>query len=98
MGLFKKKVIKDIDGGVWGHLVSVHKIDVDTLSRQMKCVEQDGVLDGRPVTFIRVFRPAEAKQKNVLVTGWETFEEHPDLILFEGYLTRNNEAYLERRK
>jgi hypothetical protein len=50
------------------------------------------------VTFIRVFRPAEAKQKNVLVTGWGTFEEHPDLILFEGYLTRNNEAYLERRK
>ena len=26
MGLFKKKVVKDIDGGAWGHLVSVHKI------------------------------------------------------------------------
>jgi len=50
MGLFKKKVVKDIDGGAWGHLVSVHKIDVDTLSKEMKCVEREGMLEeGRPV-------------------------------------------------
>jgi hypothetical protein len=98
MGLFKKKVIKDIDGGVWGHLVSVHKIDVDTLSKEMRCVEQEGVLDGKPVKFIRIFKPGEAQQKNIVVTGWETFDVHPDLVLFEGYLTRTNEAHLERRR
>lgn len=32
MGLFKKRIIKEIDGGAWGHLVSVHKMDVDTLT------------------------------------------------------------------
>ena len=98
MGLFKKKVIKEIRDGVWGHLVSVHNIDVDTISKELRCVEREGVLEGgKPVTFLRIFRPKEAQQKGVGVTGWETFDEHPDLILFEGYLTKTNEAYLERK-
>ena len=98
MGLFKKKVIKEIRDGVWGHLVSVHHIDVDTISKELRCVVREGVLDrGRPVTFLRIFRPTEARQRGVEITGWETFDEHPDLILFEGYLTKTNEAYLERK-
>jgi len=99
MGFFKKKGIREIDDGAWGHLVSVHKIDVDTLSKAMRCVEKEGFLnDGKPVTFLRVFKPTEAQEKGVEITGWETFDRHPDLILFEGYLTKTNEAYLERKK
>jgi hypothetical protein len=99
MGLFKKKVIKQIDGSVWGHLFNVHHIDVNTLSNEMRCVEREGVLDGRePVTFLRVFKPAEAQQRGITVTGWEILDEHPDLILFEGYLTKSNEAHLERKR
>jgi hypothetical protein len=98
MGLFKKKIIKEIEGGVWGHLASVHNIDVDTISKELRCVEREGVLEGgRPVKFLRVFKPVEAQQRGVEVTGWETFDEHPALILFEGYLTKTNEAYLERK-
>lgn len=62
MGLFKKKVIKQIDGGAWGHLVRAHNIDVDTLSKEMRCVEREGVLDGgRLATFPRGFKPTKAK-------------------------------------
>jgi hypothetical protein len=72
---------------------------VDTISKELRCVERDGVLDReRPVTFLRIFKPAEAQQKNIVVTGWETLDQHPDLILFEGYVTRANEAHLEKRK
>ena len=99
MGLFKKKVIKEVRDGLWGHLVSVHNISVDIISKELRCVEREGILDGRmPVTFLRVFRPAEAQQRGITVTGWETFDEHPDLILFEGYLTRSNEVHLERKR
>ena len=99
MGLFKKKLIKEIHDGAWGHLVSVHKIDVDTLSKEIRCVEREGLLNGtRKVTFLRVFRPKEAEEKRVTITGWETFDQHPELILFEGYLTDSNEACLERKK
>ena len=97
MGLFKKKIIQEIPDGVWGHLVNVYNIDVDTLSKHMSCVEREGVLEnGMPVTFLRIFRPAEVQNKGIIITGWETFDEHPNLILFEGYLTRGNEAHLER--
>jgi len=99
MGLFKKKVVKEIDGGAWGHLVSAHKIDVDTLSREMRCVEREGTLeDGMPVTFLRVFKPTEAQRKGIDVTGWETFDRNPGLVLFEGYVTKSNEAHLERKE
>jgi hypothetical protein len=99
MRLFKKKVIKEIYGGAWGRLVNDHKIDVDTLSKVMRCVGREGILDGgKPVTFLRVFNLTEAQQKGIVVTGWETFDQHPDLVLFEGYITATNEAHLERRK
>lgn len=99
MGLFSKKPFKQIDSGAWGHLVSVHKIDVDTLSRDFRCVEQKGMLDGKlPVTFIRVFKPAEAQEKGIAITGWETFDQHPELIHFEGYVTVTNNAYLTRKR
>jgi len=99
MGLFKKKVVKEIDGGAWGHLVNAHKIDVDTLSREMRCVEREGTLEnGMPVIFLRVFKPIEAQRKGIEITGWETFDQNPELILFEGYLTKANEAYLERKR
>jgi hypothetical protein len=98
MGLFKKKIVREIHDAAWGHLVNVHKIDVDTLSREFRCVEHEGALNGKgPVTFLRVFKPKEAEQKGVVVMGWETFDEHPDLIHFEGHLTSSNEAYLERK-
>lgn len=96
MPLFKKKqkIGKEIYGGAWGHLVSEHKIDVDTLSREMRCVEKEGLVNGVPVTLLRVFRLKDVEQTGITLDGWETFNEHPELVLFEGYLTRQNKAYL----
>ena len=99
MGLFKKKVIKEVPGAAWGHLVNVHNLDVDTLSKDIRCVEHEGVLEEKlPVTFLRVFNIKEAEQRGVTATGWETFDQHPDLILFEGYITKANKAHLERKR
>jgi hypothetical protein len=100
MGLFKKKVVKEISGGVWGHLVNAHKLDVDTISRDLRCVEREGLLDGKvKVLFIRVFKPNEVAPKGITITGWETFDQHPELIIFEGYWqVYTNEARLEKKR
>jgi hypothetical protein len=98
MGLFKKKIVKGIEGGAWGHLVNVHGLDVDTLSREFRCVDREGSHEGRTVTLLRVFKPSEAERKGISVTGWETFDSNPDLVHFEGYITRTNEAHLERKR
>ncbi len=99
MGLFSKKpkVVKEIHDAAWGALVG-EGIDVDTLSRDIRCVEREGSQDGQTVTFMRVFKPREAEAKGVAVTGWETFDEHPELVLFEGFLTRANKAFLQRKR
>ncbi len=100
MGLFKKKIVRQIDGAAWGHLVSAHGIDVDTLSREMRCVQREGFTDSNkiPVTWLRVFKLSETEQKGVVITGWETFDEHPELVMFEGYVTKSNKAQLERKR
>ncbi len=98
MGLFKKKAFKEIDGPIWGHMVNRHRIDVDTLSSQIRYVSREGSLEGdRSVTFLRLFNLTHARQKGVEISGWETLEENPDLILYEGFLTQANEVQLERK-
>ncbi|MBI2853841.1 MAG: hypothetical protein HYX87_02845 [Chloroflexi bacterium] len=100
MGFFnrKPKVIKEIQDGVWGHMVSVHKIDVDTLSKEIRCVERKGTLSGgQVVTFLRIFRLSEVVKRGIEIEGWETFDQYPDLILYEGHLALDNTAYIERK-
>jgi hypothetical protein len=98
MGLFKKKIVKEIQDGAWGHLFNVHKITVETLHNELRCVERKGVLDdGRSVTFLRIFNLKEVQRLGIDIKGWESFDQKPDLILFEGYMTRLNEAHLEKK-
>jgi hypothetical protein len=100
MGLFKKKIVKEIPGGAWGHLISAHKMDGGILSDDIRCVEREGFLEGKgKVRFLRVFKLSEIKKEGITVDGWATFDQYPQLILFEGYLQENtNEATLERRR
>ncbi len=95
---FKKKVVKEIEGGAWGHLVRDHGLTVDVLSSDFRCVEREGHRKGQSVTFLRVFKPGEAEKRGVSVGGWETFDSHPELVHFEGYVSRANEARLERKR
>ncbi len=100
MGLFsrKKKAFKEIDGPLWGHMVNQQRIDVDTLSNHLRIVDREGTLDGNiPVTQVRVFNINQARQKGIAIEGWETLDQNPDLVLFEGYVTRTNEVKLERK-
>ncbi len=99
MGLFKKKIVKEIDGAIWATCSTFTGWTCKLCP--LKCVlsSEKGFLEGgKPVTFIRVFKPEEAQMKNITITGWETFDQYPDLIHFEGYLTKRNEAFLDPKK
>lgn len=100
MGLFsfKKKVVREISGGVWGHLVNDHRFTVDILARSIRCVEKEGYLDEKKqkaVTFLRVFNLQEVEKRGVEIKGWETFDQYPELVLLEGYVTKFNLAVLK---
>ncbi len=99
MWFFKEKIVKKIPhNACWGCLVSKHKMDVNTLEDQMRCVTKKGVVDQQNVTHMRIFNHQDVEKKGVSVTGWETFDSHPDLVTFEGYVIEaRNEAVLERK-
>jgi hypothetical protein len=99
MGLFnrKPKIVKEIYDGAWGHLVVDHGLSVDVLSKNIRCVVKPGVNDGSRVDLLRIFSLPDVEKKGITIAGWETFDQHPELIMFEGYLDNNNQAYLERK-
>jgi hypothetical protein len=99
MGLFnrKPKIVKEIYDGAWGHLVQAHGLTVEVLSRNIRCVDKPGEKDGFQVTLLRIFSLSDVEKKGITIAGWETFDQHPELIMFEGYLDGNNQAHLERK-
>jgi hypothetical protein len=58
------------------------------------------LLAGSPQPFdVRVFDEAQVAQKKVKVKDWTTFDEHPDLILYEGWFDKDSmRAELEEKK
>jgi len=94
---FKKKVVREIEGAAWGHLVNEHGFDVDTLVSSIRCVEKKGLDGSKPVTLLRIFDLREIVKKGVEINSWETLDQYPDLILLEGYVTEKNEAFLKKR-
>ena len=95
-GLFKPKIVKDIYAGTWGYLVA-HGFTVDTLSQNIRCVDKPGVKNGSPNKHLRVFSLSDVEKIGITIAGWETFDQHPELIMFEGYLDANNQAHMERK-
>lgn len=96
-GLFKPEIVKEIRDGAWGHLVNAHGLTVDALSRHIRCVEKTGVRDGLQVKLLRVFSLRDVEKRGITVAGWETFDQYPDLLMFEGHVDSGNRAHLERK-
>ena len=97
MGLFsrKPKIVKEIFGGAWGHLINDHGLTVEELSEDIRCIDKPGVKSG--FQDLRIFSLNDVKKKGITIAGWETFDQYPELIMFEGYLNINNQAHLERK-
>ena len=63
---------------------------VDVL-QNLRWVEQDAVVGDKPVglTMIRIFDPAAAEEKGITIEDYESLDDHPELILYEGYYQEN---------
>ena len=99
MGLFnrKPKIIKEIYAGTWGQLINDHGFTSEVLCDDIRCVDKPGVRDGDQVAFLRIFSLRDVKKNGITIAGWETFDQHPELIMFEGYLDFRNQAHLEKK-
>jgi len=82
----KEKAVKKIEGALWGYMVSQHGVIVDTL-QNLRRVERDAVIGGKPLglTMTRIFDPSTARGKGVVVNDYDSLDNYPELILYEGY-------------
>jgi hypothetical protein len=82
----KNKAVKNIEGELLGHMVSRVGVTLDEL-QNLKCVEREVVLGDKPlgIIMIRIFDPDTAKERDVTIDGYSSLDEHPGLILYEGY-------------
>jgi hypothetical protein len=93
----KLPVPKEIPEPVRNHLVAERKMDPELVPFLKAVVRKSA--KGERVQDIRVFDPAEAEAKKVQVKDYTSLDEHPDLIIYEGWFDEVfKKAELEEKK
>ena len=86
---------KEIPETVGRHLVvNMHK-DADWVWN-LKCVIKKRQADAKTLFDFRVFDEGDAAAKTVRIKNYMTLDEHPELILFEGWFDkRTSQVHVE---
>ena len=87
---------KDTPSLVYMYLLNTLKAPPENLY-SLSSVQKVGFWDGRPVTFIRIYDP-RASEEAWQVKDFTSLDQHPELILYEGYCeTGSDRVFLECR-
>ena len=85
-----KKLVK-VGGGVeacsgptWNYMINEYGLDSYKLTQLRKAVIPAKV-QGKPGTLVRVFDPTSCQNKGIAVKDFNSLNEHPELVLYEGY-------------
>jgi hypothetical protein len=68
----------------WQYMKDKHGLTGEQLA-DLRQATWDGVVGGKPVTVVRIFDPAAATKQGVNVEDYHNLDNHPELILYEGY-------------
>lgn len=64
----------------------------------LRCFGYDSTVNGKQVRRFRIYSPVIARQQNIQIAGMADLEKHPNMLLFEGYIDREGEAYVADRR
>lgn len=100
-----KKLVK-VGGGVegcsgptWNCMINEHGLTYQELNNLRKAVIPAKV-KGKPGTLFRVFDPTSCQAKGIYVKDFDSLNEHPELILYEGHyywIGAKSEILMEKR-
>lgn len=79
--------VEGLDRIVWFYMIKKHGLSEQKLAHMSGAVCPAKVKDN-PATLVRIFDPAVAKEKGVTVQDYASLNDHPELILYEGYILR----------
>ena len=69
----------------------------DYVSR-LRYFEHDDMLHEEPVKQVRIFSPDLAKQHSVAIRRNSDLEQHPEVLVFLGYIDRRGQIYIADRR
>jgi hypothetical protein len=90
-GKKKKESPKKIEGDLWQYLVNKQHVPLDVL-RTFRLVERDARVGDTPVglTMFRIFQPGAVKEQGLTIDSYDSLDNYPELILYEGYYEVTN--------
>lgn len=93
--------VDDLNGTyIWSYLIERHGLTNDQLVH-MKQAVCPAIIEGKPITLCRIFKPADAKEKAVTVMNYQSLNDHPGLILYEGYYFKGglrSDIFIEKKE
>jgi hypothetical protein len=94
-----KGEINSFNNITWNYMLKQLKIPQDQLITLSGAVCPAKV-SGIAATVVRIFNPEVAKGKGITVENYESFNAHPELILYDGYYVRGKggEVILKKRE
>ena len=64
----------------------------------LQCIRDRRVHNGIPMSFIRIVDRMETYEQGVSTKQYHDFDEHPELVLFEGHILENGTVYLKKKE
>lgn len=66
--------------------------------KMLRCFEYEGMVGDRKVSRVSIFSSADATEKSLVLKTRHDLEKYPDMILFEGYVDKQGNAYAADRR
>ena len=64
----------------------------------LRCFEYDGIVNGKEVSCVCIFSPYRAKEQHLSIRTRMDLDQHPEMLLFEGYIDRQGSVYIADRR
>lgn len=64
----------------------------------LRCFEYDGQINGRQVRIFSIFSPNKAQEVHLLIKTRQDLEQHPEVLLYQGYIDNQGNAYVADRR
>ena len=52
----------------------------------LRCFEFEGAITDKEVMRYRIYSPTKAQQQKIAIAGLSDLEQHPGMLLYEGYI------------
>ena len=64
----------------------------------LRCFEFEGAVNDKEVMRYRIYSPVKAQRQKITIAGLSDLEQHPGMLLYEGYINTEGKAYVADRR